>query len=503
MPCAIQASPLERLRVFQTLNRDWRPHLSSPERDFTGYLLDNSLCWGRDAVRTTVAEMVRGSQRLRPVGLSERSVFRLLERLRRVGLVFTRVVQGAVEYGVNLLWKPESQEEGQDMSTIRQPKRLRAGAANQAADPANLAEAPCQFGSAIYKGDVLKGDEETRAAGGREAGQQVAGEAEQADLPLVTIRTRSRPATPARSGTPGVTPASGPVSQPLAAVQPRPATPAPFQPLRAPGAALARPETPAQPALFGTAAEALARVAAKRAEKVGQPGGATPWAVWRDTWRETFPGAAQPLPWSKREQGQWSTIRQRLAAASVAWPDFLHWTVANWRALMPREFSWMKTRPDFPQIGFLLRWLPRIMDRYAEGRARAEVDMMPGEKGEYQRLRMAGRSHDEAMVALGERRAASKRGAAQQGAIGLNRAQRELDRKREELARKEADLLVAARRLEALAAQAPAAQAAGAATPAPAVRPAPVQHLAQHGDNPWERGVEADIPLFDDLTWED
>lgn len=99
----------QRLQVFQTLNRDWRGHLSMVERDFLSYLIDASVSWGREWIQVTVDQMLSGTEWGLPrVGLSRRSIFNALASLKEKGVIAVqRVSRKVSRYIVNLQWKPD------------------------------------------------------------------------------------------------------------------------------------------------------------------------------------------------------------------------------------------------------------------------------------------------------------------------------------------------------------------------------------------------------------
>ena len=98
----------DRLGAFETLNRDWRSHLSITERDLLSYLLDASVSWGRDWVRVTVDQMLTGTAwGLPPVGLARRTVFKTIASLKAKGVLAVRSVGRKVsEFIINLEWNP-------------------------------------------------------------------------------------------------------------------------------------------------------------------------------------------------------------------------------------------------------------------------------------------------------------------------------------------------------------------------------------------------------------
>lgn len=103
-----QLGTFQRLQVFQSLNRDWREHLSIVERDFLSYLIDASVSWGRNWIQVTVDQMLSGTEWGLPrVGLSRRSVFNALASLKEKGVIAVQQVSRKLNrYIVNIDWRP-------------------------------------------------------------------------------------------------------------------------------------------------------------------------------------------------------------------------------------------------------------------------------------------------------------------------------------------------------------------------------------------------------------
>jgi hypothetical protein len=110
----VELQTLDRLKAYQRLNREWRPHLEVAERDFLFYLMDATIGFGRESFVATVAQMVDGrrSERtgeywLTPVGLSDKTIRRVTTSLKEKGaLVTVTHRKKATEYTINLNWTP-------------------------------------------------------------------------------------------------------------------------------------------------------------------------------------------------------------------------------------------------------------------------------------------------------------------------------------------------------------------------------------------------------------
>jgi len=111
-----ELTAVERLQVYQHVNRVWRPHLSVAERDFIFYLIDNSIAWGRRTVRATIAQMATGKEWLPSSGITLRSLERVVASLLERDVIRRSREDGRTYYSLNTAWMPEM--------TLRTPKRL-------------------------------------------------------------------------------------------------------------------------------------------------------------------------------------------------------------------------------------------------------------------------------------------------------------------------------------------------------------------------------------------
>lgn len=111
-------SSLERLVVFQILNRDWRNILTMGERDLLLYLIDGSVSWGRNTVGLTLKQMAEGTRWIGPCGQSLRSINRNITSLRERGIIRATYDGRKTVYALDADWRPEEM--------IRKPKRLQA-----------------------------------------------------------------------------------------------------------------------------------------------------------------------------------------------------------------------------------------------------------------------------------------------------------------------------------------------------------------------------------------
>lgn len=119
---------LERLRIIQTVNREWRPHLTLMERDLLFYLLDRTVSWGTDSVRTTMEELVNGSSRVPPTGLSRATIFRAMKSLQDHGILASSIHNGVYLFTLNVSWEP-------DVSSQKNKELKNKGSVSHSSDP--------------------------------------------------------------------------------------------------------------------------------------------------------------------------------------------------------------------------------------------------------------------------------------------------------------------------------------------------------------------------------
>jgi hypothetical protein len=78
---------LDKLHVYQWLNRDARRYLSSSQFLAFSYIIDRTVGWGRNKFRASNGNVVSGTGDYSGVGLSERTYYRVLNDLVELGLI--------------------------------------------------------------------------------------------------------------------------------------------------------------------------------------------------------------------------------------------------------------------------------------------------------------------------------------------------------------------------------------------------------------------------------
>lgn len=426
--------PVDRLIVFQHLNRVWRPFLSSVERDFLFYVLDRTVSWGKLSFRASAQQMIAGVRGVPELGLSLRTLRRVMADLADKGLIAVDSDMRASTITVNLDWMPDSM-------SLPVPKRLRGAQPTHAPD---LLE-ETGLGGLEPAGANLPPDHGSVVPDWHNSGARLAQQQCQIGTSYIKnndsrITLNDKDAPSLRSGTD--VPGSAPLQQ---VAKPEPLR---FTSTRqAVAAATLRPATPAK----------------------AKPH--TTWTAWLAAWEMTFPDTASAPRWSKREHGAMATLRKRVEQQSLDWLDFVGFAVASWRSVTARSFGWMTDKPQFPAPLFLVRWVTQFLDAYAAAKTE-EAIAASGERAEYRRLRHAGKSHDEALLEIGGRRALVER--------------------REELS-KERDYVNRLYR---------AIERDRAPVVVPVAKRQPRLEI-KHGDNPYDRPGPVDLPTCEGMVWEE
>jgi hypothetical protein len=133
--------------------------------------------------------------------------------------------------------------------------------------------------------------------------------------------------------------------------------------------------------------------------------------IWRAAWGETYPGIAIPS-WTDKDVAMvLGVLRNRFRDNVAARHDFLDFVVRHWKWIMAEEFHWMRTPPPaYPSLAFLCsrKLSGRFLDAYADRRRREEIEVLPAEQRALAVLIDEGKSREEALLIIGERRALSK-----------------------------------------------------------------------------------------------
>lgn len=102
----IAISLLEKLHVYQTVSRVWRRHLTASEFTVMMFLIDRSVGWGKNYVRASHGNNLRGNEDYSGVGVSERTYFRCLNSLAAKRMIDRTNLGHSVLIWVNVAWQP-------------------------------------------------------------------------------------------------------------------------------------------------------------------------------------------------------------------------------------------------------------------------------------------------------------------------------------------------------------------------------------------------------------
>ncbi|CAO3460741.1 hypothetical protein [Azospirillum argentinense] len=132
-------------------------------------------------------------------------------------------------------------------------------------------------------------------------------------------------------------------------------------------------------------------------------------AVWDEAHGRTFPETVIAAPWGGREFGQVTRAAKTFPAAHGEFSDFLVWCVEHWSEVVVERFGWMRTSPppEYPKLGFIVRFIDKFVEAYSS-RLTERWMLEQGGKADYARLRLSGKTHDEALIAIGEKRATAR-----------------------------------------------------------------------------------------------
>jgi hypothetical protein len=101
-----EVTPLEKLFVLQHLSRVLRRYLTPQELAVAFYVADRSTGWGNSIFMATSANVLNGTDDYSGVGLPERTYFKTLKELERVGLLYRKSRRDTTVLGLHLDWQP-------------------------------------------------------------------------------------------------------------------------------------------------------------------------------------------------------------------------------------------------------------------------------------------------------------------------------------------------------------------------------------------------------------
>lgn len=388
----------ERCDFRNVLARVWRPHLSTDEFAFLHYVIDNSVEWGREALDVTIDQMVNGVPnppdhawpwKLPPIGIARRTLERVIQKLRTRGAILVEAIRNRCTIiRLNTFWAPL-----EGMMSFIAPKRLRERLEQQT----NL------FGEEEITATVAdidrgaQGITANQAVNNRHGGGPIKQDTKQNtnDLPTslrspqhsllptpVNIRKRERP--PEKKEALSLSPAARP----------------------------ARSEESVKEAV-----ERVRRMSVEnrqqQAAKAKQADSPSSYhRTYVNAWAEAYEGVPCPT-WSEKDMHMVrSVLKSRLHDTIQSRHDFLEFIVKNWAQIISAKFGWMTKEPppSKPSIKFVTsaKLIGNFLDAFADRRHFDTIRLLPAEQQEVERLIISGKSRDEAIAAVGERRALSK-----------------------------------------------------------------------------------------------
>jgi hypothetical protein len=98
---------VQRLQVFQTLNRHWRRYLTATELSLALYIVDRTVGWGKSAFAACGDNILFGNEEFAGLGISRASYFRAVKSLEAKGMIIRRGSRAKTHFQFNVDWRPE------------------------------------------------------------------------------------------------------------------------------------------------------------------------------------------------------------------------------------------------------------------------------------------------------------------------------------------------------------------------------------------------------------
>lgn len=312
-------SPLFYVAFNRWMTRQWKPGMTYAERAILDFVFDRTVGWGKEWEAMPLRHMAEGFGQDGPqawasngTGISRAALIPALARLLDKGVIRKQEGSGraADKFAINFNWTPDT-----DTPTFRQAMlRLPKDAKKQ--QPQTPRFAP---------------DE---------------GRSGQPTLPMRSTRlTRNRD--------------TNKESNQESATQTGEA------PAGLPGISASR--------FAGIVAE-VKKQGEQRAEKAKASSRFTVQglqAIFNSEWSAAFPET--PVVAWKQHEGfalkQWGARYQ--SSTRLPFAELFSWCVSRWRQIMAHQFRTFKAAPDFPAVGFMVKFADRFQDAYAR---RAELE---------------------------------------------------------------------------------------------------------------------------------
>lgn len=344
--------------AHQVLMR-WFPYLGDTEFKAVAYVIEHSLGRGRNFFRATTNQIIKGAGKNQPIGMTGRTFERVKKALRERGLLQTNVAEMRfTDFTLNLDWSPV-----QGIPSI-------ADALEAHRKSVERAEPICQIGNPVGINKISNNIPPSGTGSLRS--------------PERVLSSQEKTSSPEKEN-------------------PSPVAPPP-----------SRMSTELREEMKARAAETKRRcldARQQRAAKAKDSIGAYH-RTYVNAWAETYLGVPCPT-WTERDMHiVRSVLKSRLRENIQARHDFLNFIVRHWAQIRATQFGWMRqsSPPDMPKVSFFTsaKMIGRFLDAYADRRRFDQIDALPAEQQELERLVAHGKTREQALIAMGERRALSK-----------------------------------------------------------------------------------------------
>jgi hypothetical protein len=414
---------LDRIRVYQAVNRRWAGVVTSSEFIVLSRIVDMTVGWNEDVIDTSVGQLAdgrhgEGEWRLEKLPIGRSAVKTALNGLRNHRLIETRQRHhrqtGAIE-GLKVTVNKDLILKGPNatatLSHVGTPKRLktaqvdiRPGVGHNSTggrsetNQGSVEIRPHNTGrdTSTYTGIFHEGSAIASPAGADAPASPAFDDFSSGDqLPLMPLPENEtmRKSRPEKSE--GITPSKGAAEKIQAEMQ-------------AIGDRNAGGRATALQKAADRVRSAVPLMPGKKARRGETVQAEDLWTIWKATYAAAAPDGREPLEWTKKERGlcldlfrRWPH-RQDGAKPNGEFDDFLAWVIAEWRSIASKHLGWMDATPKTPNINILHRWFDRFEGAFVErdrmkAASRLDID-------EVTELNLRGMSYDQAITAVVQRR---------------------------------------------------------------------------------------------------
>lgn len=400
----------QKVSVYQTLSREWRPHLDANELLVMLWLTDVICGFGRHTDTFTRKQMLEGVSRqgyeLPGLGdhFADRKLRYVLASLVAKGFIYKRQMPACVEITINLDWPKVQGEE--NVVHLKTPKKKTSGR-KIGTQTDETAESECREPGNQSAGNPADGApeaENTPKGWHSDATQGGTG------MPP-SLAQPCHPSKQDLNNTQNSRPSAGVRQRRRVGASPWESDPAASGPENENRAGAAGETT-------RDAVKSATATSRKRAdEKASLAKTRTNPGAYEQTWKravaEHFPSVEIPRQWSKAEYGHVKALVRLMPKdgeqdGALKLHDVIEFCVANWSQIVNRRLSWMKAAPSVPTIKFFVQQSDVFLSAYAEHNMDVWIESLPEEERKLERLVKSGMSREEAFIKIAEDRAALK-----------------------------------------------------------------------------------------------